>query len=187
VSEAIALVLIDLQTGAFDGLEVPPVHGSDVLLRKVGALVQAARASRLPVVHIQHCARSGEPFAEGAPGWPIFGPVAPLESEPVVRKHASNAFQGTDLHERLQEIGACRLIVAGIQTEHCVAATCRGALRWGYAVYLAEDAHSTWPSEGRSADEIMATETAALRTEGVVLRSTDTLTELIRSWHVTTT
>lgn len=184
MSEAIALVLVDLQTGAFDGLEIPRVHGADALLRNVGALLEAARASQLPVLHIQHCAAAGEPFAEGASGWPIFGPVAPRESEPVVRKRAADAFRETDLHERLQEIGARTLLVAGIQTEHCVAATCRGALRSGYAVQLARDAHSTWPAEGRSADEIRADEGAALEADGVTLRSTDSLIELIRSWRV---
>jgi nicotinamidase-related amidase len=187
MSEASALVLVDLQTGAFNGLEIAPVYGPDLLLRNVGALLQVARESGLPVLHIQHCARAGEPFAPGTPGWPIFGPVAPQESEPVVQKRASDAFQGTDLHERLQEIGARRLIVAGIQTEHCVAATCRGALRSGYVVYLAQDAHSTWPDEGRSADEIMAAESAALEAEGVALRRTEDLVALIRSRRVTDT
>lgn len=181
MSDAIALVLIDLQTGAFDGLRIPPVNGPEVLLRNVGALLQAARASKVPVLHIQHCAGAGEVFAEGAPGWPIFGPVAPLERESIVRKRASDAFQGTDLHDRLREIGARRLIVAGLQTEHCVAATCRGALRSGYTVHLAEDAHSTWPDKGQPAGEIMAAETTALNAEGVTLSSTDSLIELIQS------
>jgi nicotinamidase-related amidase len=181
MSEATVLLLVDLQTGAFNGQESPPVHDPDRLLRNVGGLLVAARGSGVPVVHVQHCARAGEPFAEGAPGWPIFSPVAPREGEILVRKRASDAFQGTDLHQRLQEVGARTLIVAGIQTEHCVAATCRGALRSGYAVQLAEDAHSTWPAEARSADVIMAAETEALKREGVALRATRYLIESIRS------
>lgn len=179
--EATALVLVDLQTAAFDGVEIPPVHGADSLLQNVQALLQAARGARLRVVHIQHSARPGEVFAEGARGWPIFAPVAPGASEPVVQKHAADAFQGTELHARLQEIGARRLVVAGIQTEHCVAATCRGALRLGYAVHLAQDGHSTWPDEARSALEIMTAESTALEAEGVILRSTEDLVVLLRS------
>lgn len=34
-SQAIALVLVDLQTAAFDGLAIPPVHGADLLVRNV--------------------------------------------------------------------------------------------------------------------------------------------------------
>ena len=180
-NEATALVLVDLQTGAFDSVRIPPVHDPDLLIRNTRALLEAARASDLPVVHIQHCARPGAVFAEGAPGWPIFEPVAPHGSEPVVQKLASDAFEGTDLHARLQAIGARQILIAGIQTEHCVAATCRGALRLGYGVHLAADGHSTWPDEPRSAPEIIATESAALQAEGVTLRSTDDLLGWLRS------
>jgi nicotinamidase-related amidase len=116
MSEATALVLVDLQTAGFDGLEIPPVHGPDLLLRNVRVLLQAARASGVPVVHIQHCAGRGEAFEEGAPGWLIFAPVVSEGSEPVVRKRASDAFEGTDLHARLQEIRAQR--VAQIMARH---------------------------------------------------------------------
>ena len=179
--EAPALILVDLQAAAFGGHGIPPVHDPDLLLGNVRTLLQAARRSALPVVHIQHCAAPGDVFAEGAPGWPIFPPVGPAGSEPVVRKRAGNAFEGTDLHARLQGIGARTLVVAGLQTEHCVAATCRGALRLGYAVQLAADAHSTWPDEARSAGEIMAAECAALEAEGVTLRSTERLVEWLRA------
>jgi nicotinamidase-related amidase len=175
-----ALILVDLQTGAFGGLGLPAVEGAGRLERNVGALLQAARASGAPIVHIQHCARAGEVFAEGAPGWPIFPPLAPRGVEPVVRKRASDAFEGTDLGARLRQLGARRLVVAGIQTEHCVAATCRAALRRGYAVHLAIDAHGTWPDEGRSADEIMTRESAALGAAGVMLQSTDDLVVSLR-------
>jgi nicotinamidase-related amidase len=58
-----ALVLVDLQTAAFDGLVIPSVHDRDVLLRNVQALLRAARTAGVPIVHIQHCARTGEVFA----------------------------------------------------------------------------------------------------------------------------
>lgn len=179
--EPTALILVDLQAAAFGGHGIPPVHDPDLLVGNVRALLQSARTAVLPVVHIQHCAAPGDAFAEGAPGWPIFPPVAPEGSEPVVRKRAKNAFEGTDLHARLQAIGARTLVVAGLQTEHCVAATCRGALRLGYAVQLAADGHSTWPEGTRSAGEIMAAESAALEAEGVTLRSTERLVESLRA------
>jgi Isochorismatase family len=142
-------------------------------------------AASLPVVHIQHCARAGEVFAEGALGWLIFEPVEPEGSEPVVRKRAADAFGETDLHARLQQMGARRLVVAGIQTEHCVAATCRAALQLGYEVYLAEDGHSTWPDQVRSAREIMTAESEKLKAAGVTLCSTEDLLNLLGSWRVT--
>lgn len=110
--------------------------------------------------------------------YPTLGPEG---SEPTIQKRASDALEGTDLHARLQGIGARSVVVAGIQTEHCVAATCRGALRLGYTVHLAEDGHSTWPDEPRSADDIMAAESAALEADGVTLHSTEHLLELLRT------
>jgi nicotinamidase-related amidase len=181
MTDATALILVDLQAGAFGGHGIPAVDGPDRLLANALALAQAARASGRPIVHIQHCARPGEVFAEGASGWPIVAPLTPAGKEPVVRKRAADAFERTDLHTTLQEIGARHLIVAGIQTEQCVAATCRGALRLGYTVYLVEDGHSTWPDAPRSAGEIMAAETAALEAEGVTLRRTDALVRSLLS------
>jgi nicotinamidase-related amidase len=175
-----ALILVDLQAAAFGGFGIPALHDPDLLLGNARTLLYSARASSVPVIHIQHCADPGEAFAEGAPGWPIVPPLAPEGSEPVVRKRAGNAFEGTDLHARLQAIGARSLVVAGLQTDRCVAATCRGALRLGYTVQLAADGHSTWPDGPRSAVEIMAVESSALEAEGVALRSTERLVETWR-------
>jgi nicotinamidase-related amidase len=63
-------------------------------------------------------------------------------------------------------------MVAGIQSEHCVAATCRAALALGYDVQLAEDGHSTWPENDRSAEEIIASQNQDLRSRGVALHRT---------------
>ncbi len=174
------LLVIDLQTAAFDGVTVPPIHQAEALLRNVRALLDAARAEKVPVVHVQHCGSSGEPFAEEAPGFPIFEAVAPNPGELLVMKRSPSAFEGTDLHRQLQEIGTTTLVVAGLQSEHCVAATCRGALELGYAVRLAEDAHSTWPDDRRSAEEIIEAENAALRSEGVAVERTDGLVRMLR-------
>src|SRR6266545_6619830 len=103
---ATALILVDLQAAAFGGFGIPAFHDPDLLLRNARTLLHAARASSVPIIHIQHCADPGEAFAEGAPGWPIIPLLAPEGSEPVVRKRARNAFEGTDLHAKLQAIGA---------------------------------------------------------------------------------
>jgi nicotinamidase-related amidase len=181
LKNTVALILVDLQTAAFDGAVIPKVHAADQLSKNASTLLRTARDGGIPLVHIQHCGEADSPFAETAPGWPIFGPIAPHDQEQVVRKRADNAFEGTDLHERLQRIGARTVIVAGLQTEHCVAATCRGALELGYGVQLAQNAHSTWPDGDRSAEQIIAAETAALAAEGVILTSTDDLVVLFRT------
>ena len=181
MKNAVALVLVDLQTAAFDGAAIPKVHAADQLSANASALLKTARDGGIPLVHVQHCGEADSPFAETAPGWPIFGPIAPKDQEPIVRKRADNAFEGTDLHERLQQLGARTVIVAGLQTEHCVAATCRGALELGYTVQLAQNAHSTWPDGDQSAEEIIAAVSASLASEGVMLASTEDLVATLRT------
>jgi len=111
----------------------------------------------------------------------------PEEGEAVVCKRASNAFEGTDLERVLQDIGVRHIVVAGIQSERCVAATCRGALRLGYGVQLADDGHGTWPDGARTASDIVAVENQALASEGVALSSTERLVEWLRSRRIART
>ena len=172
MNEVVVLLLVDLQKAVFGGFGIPPAHQADLLLGKAEALLQEARASGVPVVHVQHCADAGEAFAEGAPGWPIAPRLSPVGREPLVQKRARNAFEGTNLRAVLQGLGASSLVVAGIQSERCVTATCRGALELGYTVRLAEDGHSTWPDGDRSAPEIIAAQNETLEREGVRLDST---------------
>jgi nicotinamidase-related amidase len=177
MSAATVLLLVDLQKAVFGGGGIPPAHQADHLLENADALLQAARASGVPVVHVQHCAGAGEAFAEGSPGWPIAPRLSPAGSERLVQKRASNAFEGTELREALQGLGASQLVIAGIQSERCVSATCRGALDLGYTVLLAQDGHSTWPDGDRPAADIIAAQNEALAREGVRLCSTDGLAE----------
>jgi nicotinamidase-related amidase len=181
MSEGTALLLVDLQAAVFGGFGIPPAHRADLLLQHASALLQQARASGVPIVHVQHCAGAGEALEEGAPGWPIAPRLSPAANERVVQKRASNAFEGTDLHGALTALGAGTIVVTGIQSERCVTATCRGALALGYAVRLAQDGHSTWPDATRSAEEIIAAQNEALEREGVRLASTDGLAGWLRS------
>ena len=53
---ATALILVDLQAAAFGGFGIPALHDPDLLLRNARTLLHSARASSVPVIHIQHCA-----------------------------------------------------------------------------------------------------------------------------------
>ena len=65
MSEATALVIVDLQQAVFGGHGIPPAHEADRLLGNASALLQEARASGVPVVHVQHCGAAGEAFGSG--------------------------------------------------------------------------------------------------------------------------
>ena len=174
-----ALLIVDLQNAVFDGRQIPPAHDAHRLLDNARALLSTARQAGVPVIHIQHCAAAGEALEEGGPGWPIYAPLAPRAGEPVVRKRFASAFEATDLQATLQRLDVRALIVTGIQSEQCVAATCRAALGLGYGVYLAQDAHSTWPDNGLSAQQIVALQNEQLHDAGVALRRTEELVAAI--------
>ena len=154
-SKRIGLLGVDLQTGIFKSSEIPPADNSEILHRNAQELLRAARAAGVPIVHIQHCGAPGEVLEEGAPGWPIYPPFSPLPGEALVQKRMSESFENTDLHVVLRQLGVTSLVVTGIQSEHCVAATCRCAIGLGYRVLLAQDGHSTWPDDRRTASEII--------------------------------
>ena len=175
-----ALLVIDLQTAVFDDPAMPPVFDAATLLENAQALVDAARAGGVPVIYVQHCGRAGDEFEEGRRGWQIYEPLAPRPGEPIVRKRQSDAFEGTQLHEVLESLSVESLVVTGAQSEHCVAATCRRAAQLAYEVILASDGHSTWPTETRTAAEIIAEQNTALGAGLVTLRSSSRLVTELR-------
>ena len=170
-----ALLVIDIQRGAFDGVRCPPIEQADVLVERAAGLVGAAREGRVPIVFIQHCEGAGEVFEEGAPQWPLHERLAPLASDRVVLKRASSAFEGTDLDATLKSLGARTLVLCGLQSEFCVSNTAKSAIAGGYDVVIADDAHSTWPSNGEAAAAISERVNRDLQALGAACTSTDVL------------
>jgi nicotinamidase-related amidase len=149
-----ALLVIDLQQGMFADV-VAPYRGDEVLQR-VAALLERARASKLPIFHVQHDGGAGDVLAKGSPGFAHHPAVAPKASEPVIEKRHVSAFHDTDFHAQLVRAGVDRLVVAGMQTEYCVDTACRAAVALGYKVALVADAHSTFDSTELPGERIVA-------------------------------
>ena len=178
---ASALLVIDIQRGAFDGARCPTIDRAAELVSHAGALVAAARASQVPVIFVQHLDAAGEPFEKDSPHGEFHDSLRPLPGEAVVRKLASSAFDGTDLGATLQRLGARQLLVCGLQSEFCVSNTTQSALALGYAVQVAQDGHSTWPSQGRSSQEISAAVNADLLALGATVAPSASLVAAMRA------
>ena len=151
-----ALIIIDLQTAMLDGVKFPPMFDHEALLTRVSALLAAARASGAPVAFVRHDAAPGDPLERGAPGWPIHPAIAPAPGEPIFEKTVGDAFAQTDLAGWLKDQGADEVVLIGAQTDFCVNATLGGAKARGLPTAVVADAHSTWPSQGESAAQIIA-------------------------------
>lgn len=133
-----ALLVIDAQVGLLDG-----AYRADAVLEAIAVALTRARAAGAPVVFLRHGHASYAPLMAGAATWEIHPRVAPAPGERVIDKTASDGFWETDLQQVLEGEGVERIVVAGLQTEFCVDATCRAALSRDFDVILIADGHTT--------------------------------------------
>lgn len=152
-SKHTALLIIDTQAGLVE-LMSPDVRAQ--ALPRISKLLAQARASGVPVIHIQHDGGKGHPLETHTAGWEIHAAVRPADGELVVRKRESDSFFETTLGQELEKTAIKHLIVAGAMTEYCVDTTCRRATSLGFDVTLAGDAHLTRDTDLLSAPQIIA-------------------------------
>jgi nicotinamidase-related amidase len=150
-----ALILVDLQEEQrHDPYYV--VAGFDVVLANARKLLDSARANDVRVVHVAYVRdfrkvprRPFEPVT--ADGRPTFSDAAspltalcrevgPSDGETVLSKNDASAFVTGELEPLLRDASTEWLIVAGVWTEACVAATVRDAIPRGFRVLLVKDA-----------------------------------------------
>jgi nicotinamidase-related amidase len=150
---ATALLIIDVQQALCAGED--ECFEINRVIENINHLSIRARIAGVPVVFIQHEETDG-PLVHNSAGWQL---AEGLETEPEdirVRKTTPDSFYQTHLQKLLQKEEIERLIICGLQTDYCVNATVRQALKLGYDVVLAADAHSTVDNGSLSAEEIIA-------------------------------
>lgn len=169
------LVVIDLQTGMFDGVHEPPIHDAPGIVERTRALIDWARRDGRKVAFIRHDGPAGDPLAPGEPGWPVWAALGQAGDEPTFAKSVRDAFSNPAFADWVAAQGAGAVVLAGAQTEFCVAATVKGAIARGLGVTVVEDAHSTLDSGGETAGEIIARHNADFADAGVTLVTTRAL------------
>jgi len=183
LSQNTALIIIDVQKG-FDepawGSRNNPQAEENIL-----KLLQAWRRSERSIFHIQHMSTSlTSPLNPSRPGNAIKDAFLPLTGEPLIQKHVNSAFIGTDLEQRLREIGCKSLVIVGLTTPHCVSTTTRMAGNLGFETYLVADATTAFELTNHngktySAEEIHAVTLATLNGEFATVMETDLLLKLL--------
>jgi streptothricin hydrolase len=160
---ASSLLLVNVQRHMLEGSA--PVPAARQVRRAIARLLGEARAAGAVVVHIQNEGMRGDPDEPNTPGWEL---VFPVESNDlVVRKTQQNPFvSAVRLAPALRRRHVDRVIVAGLLSQYCVAATCRGAMDRGFSVVLAAGAHATY-DEKEPAAQSAATAERELQAAGV--------------------
>jgi nicotinamidase-related amidase len=145
-----AVVVIDIQSGLFDG--DPRPYEADEVVQRINSVTDQARAAGVPVIFIQ--SEHPEFLEYGTNRWQLQSGLAVKEGDIKIRKTMANAFLKTNLEETLKSIGANNLIICGYSTEFCVDSTLRYASALGYNIQLVTDAHTTHDKEHLSAKQI---------------------------------
>ena len=155
-----ALLVIDAQVALFHLSK--PLLNADIVLSNIRTLIGQARANSIPIVYLQHSGSHDSIFEKGGPGWDIHPAISPQPDDIVIEKHKSDAFLGTQLERRLNELSTQTLVVCGFVTEGCIDTTVRRASSLGFKIELASDAHSTTDGKVLRASQIVAHHNAVL-------------------------
>jgi len=130
-----AVVIIDVQVDV-----MAAAHDRESVIASIGTLIGRARASRVPILWVQH---SDADMEQGSDSWRIVPELSREPDEPVVDKRYGDAFEDTSLERELSQRGVGHLVIAGAQTDACVRSTLHGGFTRGYDVTLVHDAHTT--------------------------------------------
>lgn len=172
-AEKSAVVVVDMQNafaskGGMLDIAGVDISGADSVMRKIAVVLDRARASSMPVVHLQmgykpDQSNSGGPnspnfhkelamtlmnrrselrgklLTEGTWDFEIVETLKPHPSDLVVVKTRYSGFAGTPLDSILRTRGIRYLIFAGIATNVCVESTLRDAYFLDYWPVLLRD------------------------------------------------
>ncbi|MFM8690034.1 MAG: cysteine hydrolase family protein [Candidatus Limnocylindrus sp.] len=154
------LLIVDAQVNQFE----PPmaVHDAPAILSRLVHLVGWAREAEVPVTFIQNDGSEVDPDFPGSPGWALHPELRPVGHEKVYRKTTTDSFHETGLLEDLRAAGVTTLVIAGMQSDHCINATTRRAVREGFRVTLVSDTHSTFSFTEEPAAAIISKQNQAL-------------------------
>lgn len=127
------VIVVDMQNGVF---ATPRLHRHACVTR-INQLIDAADC----VIFIQHAEAGG--LEEGSEGFALLPELHQPDGARYVTKTACDAFYNTTLSQVLEEEGAHAFVLCGCATDYCVDATLKNGVSRGYAITVAEDAHTT--------------------------------------------
>ena len=138
-----ALLVIDAQDSFKAGPRWERRNNHD-FEKNVGALIDAYREAKLPVVFFLHTDED-DAFHVGNPFFKLMDFITPRADEPVFIKSTRNCFTSTPLQPHLLGLGVRRITITGIQMEQCCETTARIGADLGYGVDFVTEATMTFP------------------------------------------
>lgn len=192
-----ALLVIDLQNdflhpnGKFasglPGRSLPEIAQEKNLLGVASKVIAAARAVKLPIIHVKHAyrpdyadlpknvrvfasMRERQGLQDGTWGTDFLETVKPALEDFVVTKTRVSAFYSTSLEGILRTLGTTCLVTMGVVTNGAVEGTVRDGADRGYDIVLVEDGciASTEEAHRAAAGGLMSLLATVIRSDEVV-------------------
>lgn len=163
-----ALVTQEVQRGVCGDLSALPelAQAAQRVLPNMQALVEAARAAGVPVIHcvaerradgkganvnariFQYMAKVENPLHPGSPAAEICPEIAPTRDDLILpRLHGLSPFQGTELDFVLRNLEATTIVGVGVSVNVAIQNLAFDAVNSGYQVVLPRDAVAGFPDE----------------------------------------
>ncbi|AZE83745.1 Isochorismatase [Pseudomonas orientalis] len=156
-----ALLIIDMQTGLYDGPDRP--FERERLLTNINQLARRARRVNVPVFFARHTGPAGSPIEAGSPAWQLWHELDVDETrDQLFNKTRPSCFLGTGLAQQLVAAQVDELVIVGMKTQFCIDTTCRVAVELGFSVVLPEDGHTCMDTPALSARAIIDHHNATL-------------------------
>jgi len=127
------VMVVDMQQGVF----ATPRLQREACVARINQLTRAADR----VIFIQHIEEGG--LEEGSDGFALLPDLYQPEGALYSSKTACDAFYKTGLEQLLDEHRIREFVICGCATDYCVDTTLKNAASKGYAITVAEDAHTT--------------------------------------------
>ena len=164
------VMIVDMQNGVF---ATPRLQREQCVMR-INQLTQAADR----VIFIQHCEEGG--LEAGSEGFALLPELVQPEGANYVTKTACDAFYKTELAQLLEDNGISEFVICGCATDYCVDTTIKTGASRGYAITVAEDAHTTANRAAVDAASLIAHHNEVWRTlimpgNPVQVKSTETI------------
>lgn len=149
-----ALLIIDMQTGLYDGPQKP--FERERVLDTINELILRARQADAPIFIARHTGPAGSPLEVGSPYWQLWPALDVDEArDHLFNKTRPSCFLGTDLVQQLRAAQVSELVIVGMKTQFCVDTTCRVAVELGFSVILPEDGHTCMDTPALKAEAII--------------------------------
>ncbi len=156
-----ALLIIDMQTGLYDGPDKP--FERERVLATINQLIHRARSADAPIFVARHTGPAGSPIEAGSRLWQLWDGLEVDDArDHLFDKTRPSCFLGTGLAKQLAAAHVNELVIVGMKTQFCIDTTCRVAVEQGFSVVLPEDGHTCMDTQALAAEAIIEHHNATL-------------------------